>query len=335
MDVHELQELMRRAEPHINIVNAFAKTWDVLSRYYAPICSVSGGADSDIAMDIVYKIDTEKKVRYVWFNTGLEYAASRQHLNFLEDFYGITIERIPPLMPLIRTVEQYGQPFLSKLVSYQIHSLQKANFHFSAGTTYEEDCSCYDGRGCKGALGWWHNIRTFRTFNVRRYRALKEFLIEYPPEFPISDLCCTYTKKKPSNLYMKAHNYDLSINGVRQLEGGTRQALKECFTYSEREGAKFRPVFWFTDADKEAYRQIFGLRLSRCYTLYGFKRTGCAGCPYNAKFDKDNEKVRPYEGGLVRVAEKVFAPSYEYTRRFRAFQKAHPEYPGDWNLTNT
>ena len=51
---------------------------------YAPICSISGGSDSDIVLDLIHKIDDDKKVTYLWIDTGLEYTATKDHLNDLE-----------------------------------------------------------------------------------------------------------------------------------------------------------------------------------------------------------------------------------------------------------
>ena len=92
-----VNDLMAQAEPHINIVNAFAKCWDVLGRYSKPVVSISGGADSDIVLDMVHKLDEEHKAVYVWFNTGLEYSATRRHIDFLEAKYSIESE-LPPLL---------------------------------------------------------------------------------------------------------------------------------------------------------------------------------------------------------------------------------------------
>lgn len=35
------------------------------------MCSISGGADSDCMLDLITKVDIDKKVRYVWIDTGL------------------------------------------------------------------------------------------------------------------------------------------------------------------------------------------------------------------------------------------------------------------------
>ena len=39
-------------------------------------------------LDILSKVDTEHKVIYVWFDTGIEYQATKNHLNYLEEKYG-------------------------------------------------------------------------------------------------------------------------------------------------------------------------------------------------------------------------------------------------------
>ena len=74
-----------------NIVIAWNK---INSPAYKNIaCSISGGSDSDVMLDIIYNCDKDKKVHYIWFDTGLEYGATKKHLLYLENKYGIKIER--------------------------------------------------------------------------------------------------------------------------------------------------------------------------------------------------------------------------------------------------
>ena len=77
------------------IIKAFIKGYSIInnSMYEHPICSISGGSDSDIMLDLIYRIDEQKKVTYVWFDTGLEYKATKEHLKYLEDRYQIKIQR--------------------------------------------------------------------------------------------------------------------------------------------------------------------------------------------------------------------------------------------------
>ena len=54
----------------------------------------------------------------------------------------------------------------------------------------------------------------------------------------------------------------------------------------------------------------------------GFKRTGCACCPFGSGFEEELEVVRREEPALYNLANKVFGQSYEYTRRYRQFKEA-------------
>ena len=74
-------------------------------------------------MDICYKCDVNRKIDYVFFDTGLEYDATKEHLSYLEKKYNIKIERHRAKMPIPISCKTYGQPFISKYVSQQIDSL--------------------------------------------------------------------------------------------------------------------------------------------------------------------------------------------------------------------
>lgn len=316
LDIHEL---MRLSEPHINIVNAWAKAWDLLGgRFFHPACSVSGGADSDIMLHIIHSLDDDHRVSYIWFNTGLEYEATKRHLGFLEDKYNINIIRLPPVMPVALTVKKYGYPFLSKFVSARISQLQRHGFDFKEGHNYDDDIRQYPR--CKDAIEWWHNKRSFHTWRIDRYNLLKEFLIAHPPHIPISDLCCQFSKKKVAHNFIHDNNCDLNIIGTRKLEGGIRQAHNSCFNANSKGLSTYRPLFWFSNDDKRAFETIFRVTHSECYTRYGLQRTGCAGCPFNPHVFTEIEQIRPFEEGIIHAAENVFAPAYQYIKLFREFR---------------
>ena len=95
--------------------------------YKKVLCSISGGSDSDIVVDIITKCDNNKIVDYVFFDTGLEYQATKEHINFLENKYNINIEILRPKIPIPLSCKRYGQPFLSKRVSEMISRLQNHN----------------------------------------------------------------------------------------------------------------------------------------------------------------------------------------------------------------
>ena len=99
------------------IIDGYAKAVSVLSRSHTPLCSISGDSDSDIVLDVIQNVDEKKKVHYFWIDTGLEYRATKEHLDYLEKKYDITIERIKACKPIPACCKEYGQPFLSKYVN--------------------------------------------------------------------------------------------------------------------------------------------------------------------------------------------------------------------------
>ena len=73
-----------------NLIRAWAKINSPI--YKNGICSVSGGSDSDVMLDICWRCDKDNKIQYVWFDTGLEYQATKEHLKYLEEKYDIEIK---------------------------------------------------------------------------------------------------------------------------------------------------------------------------------------------------------------------------------------------------
>ena len=115
--IHEYTRPVSQAGS-IMAMDSFYKARQVLNEGYSRVAvSISGGKDSDIMLDIITKLLIDKsEVRYIWFDTGLEYAATKRHLDDLEEKYGITIERIKALKPIPLSCKEYGVPFLSKMV---------------------------------------------------------------------------------------------------------------------------------------------------------------------------------------------------------------------------
>ena len=310
------------------IIDGYAKAFSVLSRFHTPLCSISGGSDSDIVLDVIHNVDEKKKVRYFWIDTGLEYCATKEHLDDLERKYGIEIEPIKACKPIPVCCKEYGQPFLSKYVSEQIMRLQQHGFQWE-DKPLPELLEKYPN--CKIALQWWCNayyspesgIVKMSRFSIGRNKWLKEFMMANPPDFPISNKCCEYSKKKPAKRIVKEHDADLDITGIRQAEGGIRSAaFKTCFSECKSKGCNtFRPVFWYTDGDKRDYEEMFGVTHSRCYTEYGLRRTGCVGCPFSKHITEELAIIEEHEPNLYKAAVHIFGKSYEYTAKYRAFVK--------------
>ena len=271
-------------------------------------------------LDILYRCDKDDKITYVWFNTGIEYQATKDHLNYLEQKYNIEILRIKSDIPVPLSCTRYGIPFISKNVSSMLDRLQKAQFDFKQDGNKDYEFLINKYKGMDSSFKWWCNMYGASTFNIKRNKWLKEFLIENPPTFKISSKCCSYAKKKPIHKFLKEHKFDLNCSGVRRAEGGIRAtAYKNCFDNNLGKADNYRPLFFYTDKDKMEYEDHCDILHSKCYTEYGLKRTGCSGCPYGRDFEFELNVIQKYEPKLYKAVMNIFGESYEYTRKYKEF----------------
>lgn len=315
---HSLDELLNYVPKNQTIGDNLIRAWSIINndKYETIVCSVSGGSDSDIMVDICVRVDMHHKIKYVCFNTGLEYRATKDHIKYLEKKYRIKIEVFEAWkhgMTIPKSCKTYGQPFCNKTASEFIHRLQMHDFKWE-DKPFEELYAEYPR--CKSALLWWCNMKPGIRNNISWNKWLKEFLIANPPTFPISNMCCKKSKKDLSHKI----KCDLMIIGVRKAEGGARStSYKNCFSEKSDDSDEYRPLFWYTNNDKQCYEQHYGIEHSKCYTEYGLKRTGCCGCPYGQNLEFELEVLKEYEPKLYKAVCNVFKDSYEYTRQYRAF----------------
>jgi len=318
---------MKQNESQLIIYDSMYKADSVINndKYKTVMCSVSGGSDSDLLVDICTKVDKSNKVRYVFFDTGIEYQATKEHLKYLEERYNIKIEVEKAIKPIPLSCKEHGQPFLSKQISEYISRLQKHKFNWE-DDTYENLIKKYPR--CSSALKWWCNEHERKTngsessFNINYRKYLKEFMLLNPPQFKISNKCCTYAKKNVAGKFKKENKVDLSIVGVRKAEGGVRATTyKTCFDKKEIGVDEYRPIFWYSNLDKQQYIEDNEIKNSRCYSEYGLKRTGCVGCPYGRDFENELEIVLKHEPKLYKGINNIFKDSYAYTRDYKEFVK--------------
>lgn len=304
------------------------------------ICSYSGGADSDILLDVIEqtrKIFNLPPVKYVFFNTGLEMEATKRHVKEVAKKYGVEIEECRPKVNIVNAVRLHGIPFVSKIMSAGLSEWQKKGVPLSVADEYDqaEDKAAKRAElrerypNCESVLNFLcccnsaGEPRPSIQLVINSSKYMRDFISEFPPDFAVSAKCCDYCKKQLAHSVQKG--YEMIITGERRAEGGMRSVPRKdntslCFTETGSGQYRLRPLYYVTDADKAWYKEYYGIRYSDAYEVYGLTRTGCCGCPISYKAIADLEMIRPYEPNLVKAAWHVFGKSYEYRKKYNEYK---------------
>lgn len=311
-----------------------------LTQHPKAICSYSGGADSDILVDLLERTRVTfglPPIKYVFFNTGLEMQATKDHVRATAEKYGIEIQTCRPKVNIVNATRKYGVPFVSKIMSAGLEQWQKKGIPLSIAEEYEKSEDKQAKRkelkdrypGCESVINFLcccnsagdprPNIQL--VINSSKY--MRDFIGERPPDFQISAKCCDYCKKQAAHSIQRG--YDMIITGERRAEGGMRSVPRKdntslCFTETSSGQYRLRPLYYVTDADKDWYKDCYNIRYSDAYEIYGLTRTGCCGCPISYKAVDDLEKIRPYEPNVVKAAWAIFGKSYEYRDAYNAYK---------------
>lgn len=312
-----------------------------LTQHPNAICSYSGGADSDILLDLIErtrKVFNLPPVKYAFFNTGLEMKATRDHVKATAEKYGVEISEYRPKVNIVTASRKYGIPFVSKIMSAGLSEWQKKGVPLSVADEYDaaedKEAKRQELRErypkCESVLNFLcccnskgeprPNIQL--VINSSKY--MRDFIAEYPPDFQISAKCCDYCKKQLAHRVQK--DFDMIITGERRDEGGMRSVPRKdstsmCFTETSSGQYRLRPLFYVSDADKAWYKETYGVRYSDAYEVYGLTRTGCCGCPISYKAVADLEMIRPYEPNVVKGAWAIFGKSYEYRQKYNEYKE--------------
>lgn len=304
------------------------------------ICSYSGGSDSDIMLHLietVRKIFDLPPVHYCFFNTGLEMEAIKRHVREVSEKYGVTITEYRPKKNIVLATREYGLPFISKIMSAGLEGVQKKNIPLSIADEYAnaEDKPAKRAElkvrypGCESTINFLcccnskGEPRPDIQLVIGSSKYMLDFIKENPIPFKVSNKCCTYCKKNLAHSVQK--DFDMVITGERRDEGGMRSVPRKdntsmCFTESADGKYRLRPLFYVSDADKQWYKDYYGIRYSDAYEVYGLTRTGCCGCSISAKAVEDLEKIRPFEPNLVKAAWNVFGDSYRYRQQYNDYK---------------
>ena len=322
-----------------------------LTQHPNAICSYSGGSDSDILIDLIERTrkmfnaacgrEVLKPVKYVFFNTGLEMKATKDHVKATAEKYGVEIEEFRPKINIVKSAREHGIPFVSKIMSQGLEGWQKKGIPLSIADEYAEaedkaakrkelkerypKCeSLINFLCCCNSVG---EPRPDIQLVINSSKYMLDFIRVYPPDFKISAKCCDYCKKQLAHSIQKP--YEMIITGERRDKGGRRSVPRSeqwnetntmCFSETADGKYRFKPLYYVSDKDKEWYKHEYGIKYSDAYEVYGLTRTGCCGCPISFKAVDDLEKIRPYEPNVVKAAWAIFGKSYEYRRMYNEYK---------------
>lgn len=304
------------------------------------ICSYSGGADSDIMIDLIERTRTFFKlppITYVFFNTGLEMKATKDHVKATAEKYGVEIIEARPTVNIVKAARTYGIPFVSKIMSSGLSEWQKKGVPLSIADEYDQAEDKQAKRQelrerypkCESVINFLcccnrdgeprPNIQL--VINSSKY--MRDFIAEYPPDFQISAKCCDYCKKQLAHRVQKY--YDMIITGERRDEGGMRSVPRKdntslCFTETADGKYRLKPLYYVSDKDKAWYKDRYQIRYSDAYEVYGLTRTGCCGCPISYRAVDDLELIGKYEPNVVKAAWNIFGKSYEYRMKYNEYK---------------
>lgn len=248
------------------------------------ICSYSGGSDSDIMIDLIERtrsIFGLPPIKYVFFNTGLEMKATKDHVKYVAERYEAEIEERRPKINIVRASRTYGIPFVSKIMSGGLSEWQKKGVPLSIADEYDQaedkvakrkelkarypKCeSLINFLCCCNSVGEPRpNIQL--VINSSKY--MRDFISEYPPDFMISATCCYYCKKKLAHDVQKG--YEMIITGERRDEGGMRSVPRKdntalCFTETADGQYRLRPLYYVSDKDKAWYKEYYKIKIFGC-----------------------------------------------------------------------
>lgn len=284
--------------------------------------SFSGGKDSTVLLALIkmcQDIYTVGDIPAVFSNTGIEMGVTVDFVKWVKDNWYPNVVTIRPEHPFPWVLEHEGKPLKSKLKAKELHQ-----WHY--GKRSDKLLLLLLLRGQYGS----------DHFASKHLIADKDMHM-VSDDFPIkmSDKCCLWMKKKPFEKYAKDNGMAGCYQGIRMTEGGAREQNylmrvknggKPC-TWLKHGVIQKAPIIDWADEDIEEFIEKYKVPLSKAYTEFNFKRTGCCACPFALDVDHNleylfNHEPNRYKAMMfwlkdVYIAQNVklpFDPIYERER---------------------
>jgi 3'-phosphoadenosine 5'-phosphosulfate sulfotransferase (PAPS reductase)/FAD synthetase len=263
------------------------------------VISFSGGMDSTVVLWLCkqcYELGTISYLpKAIFSDTGLELQATKDFVQEIQKYYP-NIEIIKPEKSFVQCQKEYGKPMISKVKSQLIESYQSAK---NEARKESSKNNLIYGKS---------NLESEKT--TAKFKLANKDIHILNPEFDIkvSDKCCYVLKKKPFEKYYLENGIKAFFDGEMADEGGIRQTAYEkrikaggkgctvvkCIGTGENKRIieKKMPIIDWTKEIEQEYISKYNVPISKAYTLYGCKRTGCFLCPYSKNRKDVTEKIK-------------------------------------------
>lgn len=204
-------------------------------KYYL---SYSGGKDSHFLYWFIKEYLKEDRIEVVAINTRME------HPEIMRRMYKYADRVLIPDHTIQYVIEKYGMPCFSKQKDEYIARYQH-------GSRSESTMSHILG----------YNVKTGKPENAFRLPKKVADRLLNDQLHPISNMCCTVTKKRTAHKYEKATGKK-PILGVKGSEGLQRRiAVASCFSADR----KFRPLHDITDDMMNAIYERYQIEIPNIY----------------------------------------------------------------------
>ena len=296
--------------------------------------SFSGGKDSTVVLALIKLCEEDgdipkNAIPAVFCDTKIEMDAILDFVKWVKDNYYGNVQIIKTPKTFGEVIREYGKPMISKVKSKELENLAKQKRNGVLENYHNLDRLL----GIDYGTGIFHKIKIA---NKDLHVLHEDF------DIAISSECCHQMKKIPFELYAKDNNIKGCFTGERMAEGGARQIMfKKKLASGQSVCTRIKgpytvktPIVDWSDEILEYFIQEYNVPLSRAYTEYGRKRTGCFLCPFNQElysdlkvlYVKEHKKYKASLGFLkdVYIAQGVkldFDPAY-----MDEFNKTWPKY---------
>lgn len=281
--------------------------------------SFSGGKDSTVLLALiklceeVYTIP-ENAIPAVFSNTGVELGVTCDFVKWVKENYYSNVQIIRPEKSFDWVLKNEGKPLRSKMKSKDIHQWQ-----------------CGKRSESLLLLLLLGKAKTGKYSKKHRLGDKDVHFMHDDIPFIVSSKCCEWMKKKPFMQYALQAEMRGAMQGIRISEGGARDSAtkfrlfhggKLC-TWVKGGIIQKAPIIDWSDSDVEEFIEKYDVPLSDAYTKYGFKRTGCMGCPFSKKIDKDLEYLYYHEPNRYKASMHWLKDVYIVQNVVLPFDKAY------------